>query len=212
MKFFVNSIKLIIIILLFSCSQNKQPHELIEETIRKGDINTLESIVKKYSIDLNDTKFKYKPLSIAVMRNNFSMCEKLLELGADINSIGVKGHTPLHLASGWGRKEMVEYLIKKGAKINPRDYISWTPLMWASIRGKYENVELLLRYGDNPNSTDLDKNTPLMLAAYRNQKFVISLLLQYKADRNMKNIYGQTFCDILKLRGFSETAIYFSCS
>lgn len=208
----MKSLFLILLFALFiSCNIKESPYDLIEEAVRKGKVSDIEIIMKKYSIDLNDPNFRYKPLAIAVMRNNIEICEKLLELGSDINVRNPKGQTPLHLAAGWGKPEMVEYLLKKGADINARDYISWTPIMWASIRGKFNNVEILLSYGANPNSIDLDKNTPLILASYRNQKNVMLTLLKHGASRDLKNVYNQTFCDVLKSRGFSETAVFFSC-
>lgn len=206
--------RILILILAFitqiSCIK-EEPIEKLQKAIRKGNIKEVESLVLKYSINLNDPTLKYKPLSIATMRNNIEMVKKLIELGANINEINQKGHTPLHLASGWGKPEMVEFLLKNGANIKARDYISWTPLMWAAIRGRIENAEILLKYGDDPNSVDLDKNTPLILAAYRNQKNMIFLLLKYGANKDSKNVYNETFCDVLKKRNFIETANYFSC-
>ncbi len=201
---------IIAIISLLSCYYD--PHEKLIEDVRKGKTEKVEKTVKKFSINLNDERFSYKPLSVAVMRGNILMCEKLIELGADVNSVNTKGKTALHLAAGWGKAEMVEYLLKKGSNINAYDHLSWTPIMWASIRGKEENVKILLSYGANPNTRDIDMNTPLILAAYRNQKNVIKILLEYGADRNAINIYNQTFCDVLYKRGFTQTAEYFLCS
>jgi ankyrin repeat protein len=68
----------------------------------------------------------------------------LLEKGASLDKPAVKGNTPLHVASQWGRREVVEMLLAKGADINAKNEEGATPLGMA-VLGRHEDLALFLR-------------------------------------------------------------------
>lgn len=59
----------------------------------------------------------------ACKNNDLQIVKCLLEMGYDVNSSDNFGRksTPLHFASGFGRKEMVEFLIAQGANVAIKD-------------------------------------------------------------------------------------------
>ena len=61
----------------------------------------------------------------------------LLDKGADINSTGKDGLTPLSGASKRGHEAVVKLLLDKGVDINTTDKDGWTPLLWA-LQGSYK--------------------------------------------------------------------------
>jgi len=52
----------------------------------------------------------------------------LVELGADVNSVGEFGWTPLHSAAYHGRNDIIKVLIENGANLNAMDELGQTPL------------------------------------------------------------------------------------
>lgn len=59
--------------------------------------------------------FGDRPINLAATRGSVAEMETLLAAGADLNSPGEHGYTPLHNAVEQGAKEAVEWLIAKGA-------------------------------------------------------------------------------------------------
>lgn len=68
----------------------------------------------------------------------------LVEQGADINSRGLLGRTPLHVAAERGHLDTVKYLINKGADINSCNQIGFSILSSALEYGHAALVEALI--------------------------------------------------------------------
>jgi len=69
----------------------------------------------------------------------------LIDKGADVNARGVRGVTPLHVASNYGRMEEVELLLAKGANVQAKDDTGLTAADLAEERGHFEVVKRLQR-------------------------------------------------------------------
>jgi ankyrin repeat protein len=80
----------------------------------------------------------------AALRGQTSSIEMLLKLGADVNSAGKDGETPLHDACLKGHFETARLLLDRGAKIEARDERGATPLHDAALGGSTKLIELLL--------------------------------------------------------------------
>jgi len=78
------------------------------------------------------------------------MAQKLIELGADVNSEDINGQTALFYSAREGHKELSEVLIKNGASVTKQDNRKQTPLNWAKKNKKTEVAELLMKYGAIP--------------------------------------------------------------
>lgn len=104
---------------------------------------------------------------------------KLIESGADVNSVNRNGETPLHLACANGYLESVNMLIDKGADKNAEDNIGLTPLIHAMNNKHNDIVDLLInthnvetnrtfgKYSDEEYSTNKFYR-PLNIAASQN--------------------------------------------
>lgn len=70
--------------------------------------------------------------------------ELLLKYGAkaDVNSIDVRGETPLHHASYFGYTNIVRLLLENEADANMTEIHGNTPLHWASSYRRVETVNL----------------------------------------------------------------------
>ena len=84
---------------------------------------------------------------------------------ADLDVVGLLGHTPLTIASENGLTETVKMLINNGAKAyNKCDDSGFAPLHYACQLGDPEMVEVLIKAGANVNQLSYDKLMPIHLA------------------------------------------------
>jgi ankyrin repeat protein len=100
-------------------------------------------------------------LHLAAMQSDDKAIRKLLEQGADINSVDTNGSTCLHMACAFGSAKCIEILLDHGAGIETRDNRGCTPLNVAVIAGRPEIVEFLLNRGASLDTTDNSGNTLL---------------------------------------------------
>jgi ankyrin repeat protein len=96
-----------------------------------GDLEMVQ-VLLEFEVDV-DTKNRvgHTPLFYASAhghRNDARVARLLIARGADPNSRDVKGSTPLHQASMYGRIEIVRLLIEHGADVEVRDDCGKTPL------------------------------------------------------------------------------------
>ena len=79
-----------------------------------------------------------------------------LDNGADINSIGQGGQTPLMNAVLSGKTAAVEFLLKKGADTSIGEKDGYTPMHGAGFQGRAEIAKLLIAHGLDPNNRHSD--------------------------------------------------------
>ncbi len=138
-----------------------------------------------------------KKLHWAVCIADCETVERLIDEGADINSVNEEGQTLLHMAVICSRNDMVELLIRKGADIdiNAKDsYSRWTPLHAACANSLYKSeiALTLIRNGADINARAKDEITPLHEAARGGNVDVVELLIARGAEINAKNKAGST--------------------
>lgn len=89
---------------------------------------------------------------------------------ANLDVVGLEGHTPLTIACENGLTETVKMLINNGAKaFNHCDDSGWAPLHYACQLGNPEIVEALISAGANVNIMSSDKLMPIHLAISTSQ-------------------------------------------
>lgn len=76
-----------------------------------------------------------------------SEVRELLKKGADIETKGIDGYTPLHLAVKYGRLEVAKFLIEKRANVDNKGNGGHTPLHYAVLNGHLEVAKLLIERG-----------------------------------------------------------------
>jgi uncharacterized protein len=109
--------------------------------------------------------------------------EKLVKLGADINSEAPHGESALEYAIRFGRYKAAIRLIELGANPNSEDDSGLSPLLRAAGECSASRVvDALMRAGANVNHRDLSGQTALINAARSNCVRTITVLLARAKD------------------------------
>jgi len=88
------------------------------------------------------------PIFTAIRWNRIKLTFDLIEQGFNLEQRNINGHTPLILASHFGRTEIIEILIKKGCNIDTLDIQYEIPAFNYVLRQKIfnlKNLELLIK-------------------------------------------------------------------
>ncbi|KAM3968669.1 myosin binding subunit isoform 2-T2 [Aphomia sociella] len=89
--------------------------------------------------------------------------QRLLKMGADINTANVDGLTALHQACIDDNLDMVEFLVSHGADVNRRDNEGWTPLHATASCGFLSIARYLLENGADVAAVNYDGELPVDL-------------------------------------------------
>jgi ankyrin repeat protein len=134
------------------------------------------------------------PLHWAAHRNAVELCERLIQLGADVNGSATDWwRTPLAWAADAGSAEAVEHLLNRGADVDQDAIVGTTALhavaMGGSSRGSRDpdayrrTAEILVAYGADINrrATGNRGQTPLEAAVSCNNDAVAAVLRKHGA-------------------------------
>ena len=108
----------------------------------------------------------------------------LVGSGADVNTEGRDGLTPLVGAALGGHMDAVKYLVDNGAVINPKRN-DWIPLMGATVGGNLDIVKYLIDRGAELNASNVVGKTSLIIAATTGRLDVVKCLIEKGADVNI---------------------------
>lgn len=131
-------------------------------------------------------------LLAASVEGNTNKASLLISLGADPNSFGETGVTPLMLASKQARLKTVELLLKANANVNQLNENGNSALMAAATSGNEEVIKLLLAYNADPHVRGTNKHSALSVASLRGHREAVSLLLWIDANPNIQTENGWT--------------------
>uniref|UniRef100_A0A336MN10 Poly [ADP-ribose] polymerase n=1 Tax=Culicoides sonorensis TaxID=179676 RepID=A0A336MN10_CULSO len=149
------------------------------------------------SLDMCGITIENQELFEACKSGDLAKVKKLIN-SKTVNARDLSGRksTPLHFASGYGRRDVVEFLLESGASVQARDDGGLNPLHNASSFGHADVVRLLLEAGANPNTRDNWNYSPLHEAASKGKCDVCIALLQHGADPSIRNSENKTPLDI----------------
>ncbi|MBE0655501.1 MAG: ankyrin repeat domain-containing protein [Bacteroidales bacterium] len=108
-----------------------------------------------------------------------------MEQGADINTLGRKGSTLLHVAAKGGSDLIVNDLIDRDLQVNVKDMFSMTPLHYAAKYGRLSVVKVLVENGAEINNRTRLEETPLNLAQKGGFKEVSDYLISKGAKQGL---------------------------
>jgi ankyrin repeat protein len=119
----------------------------------------------------------------AVRDGNLPEVQRLVNNGANVNSVDSTGSQPLLDAALSGRLEIAGFLLARGADPDARNTENGaTALQYAIISSRTAVVQLLLTSGAHANSVSRDGQSMLHLAASKDNQAVVQLLLDAHAD------------------------------
>ena len=109
--------------------------------------------------DADQTSENHTPLTASCQRGSLVFAKRLLDVGADANSVDGQGRPPLLVAASLpeGPDELCELLLQKGAQVDGTDAKGATPLHAAVYRGRLGLVRLLLSHGADVNAATRSK-------------------------------------------------------
>ena len=177
-------------------------------------------IGKGAKVDAADNEHA-QPIHCAAFRGHLESVKLLVKAGADCESKGPGGDSPIYLACCLSditeksdRLGLVKYLLGKGVKVDALDDMLNTPLAIAVENSSYAIVEMLVKAGANVNAKNKLDMIPLHRAAARlrgpemscdggkeewaTAVKVIQLLVEKGSDVNAKTSTGKTAKDLGK--------------
>ena len=134
------------------------------EAINSGDTGQVEKLVAQDKNLLKTTTplelfwhGEFQPIHLAAGRGQIEVAARLLDAGADIETIGGNDWTPLRLALSHGHKKMADFLIERGADVD---------IFAAAHRGDAQRVQNLLAQNSAlANDKGPEGETPLRWAS-----------------------------------------------
>ena len=119
----------------------------------------------------------WTPLMIAAANGHEPAVMKLLEFGADVDTMNDRGRTALMFAANYGYEAIARALLLRGADpdLQPQGWPSWNSLMVASAKGHTKMVALLLEHGADPGRKDENGLTAYALAKKQGQEKIMQL-------------------------------------
>lgn len=180
------------VILLYWYHETKQH---LRQRIVLGGNDAFDQYLRR-GYDINERFGDRTLLDEAVQNSNLYMVEKLLEKGANVNSVDSRSGTTLMRAALYADSAIVDLLLQHGADVAKRNADGANAVFFA-VAGNPENIYLLVRSGADINDVKTDGNTPLLKAVqhYEDTKrgyVAVLTLLSLGANVNCTNLGGMT--------------------
>ncbi|XP_055942105.1 uncharacterized protein LOC129972127 isoform X1 [Argiope bruennichi] len=171
-------------------AEGKTPLHLIVE----GDSIEMLEILLNGGADISLRNNKNQSVvEVAVSSNRLEIIKHLTQKqDININSIGMKGFSLLHIAAEIGSLEITEYLTLRGANINAKDMNDSKPIHIAAQKSHKAIVEFYLNKNIGVNDLGHQDFTPLHFSALDDKINVCELLIQRGADVNAFAKNGMT--------------------
>lgn len=128
-------------------------------------------------------------LADAIIKEDISSIQDLLQYGVDVNQLDEYGFTPLIEAAIADNIEIASLLIRHGADMNAQDMTGGTALHWAAENNNETLCELLLKNRANPNAYNFSGKSVLVMPLLRRQESLKKLLIKHGANL----IFAQDF-------------------
>lgn len=131
-------------------------------------------------------------LHVAVKYGNLKDLDKLLELGADIESVNDDEYTPAWLAVKQNNLSMLMHLHSRGARINQIHNDGKIIFHLAAECGANNCIPYIYEHIQCINHMDIYGKTPIYMAAQYENITTVFLLAQLGGDITIKTLHGDT--------------------
>jgi ankyrin repeat protein len=126
-------------------------------------------------------------LNAALAKGELDIAQTLLDNGANVNAVDIKGNSSLHRAAEAGHRAVVELLLKYKADVTRAGIEHRTPLHVAAQAAELNICQLLLEHGADVASKTRDGETPLHVACASGQLEIVQCLVRYGAAPDETN-------------------------
>ncbi len=177
-------------------SSNKPPNQRLMDGATRGDLTAVIQAVQDNAnlnvvIGSGDHE-GCSPLMMALMRQRFTVADRLIDWGANVNHKRpaqhtpdkTRGQTPLWWAANHGHIELAQKLLDKGANVNTPDHHGGTPLTTAAGSGHLDMVHLLVDARADVHARIYDGRKAFNLAITNGHKRVAEYLLTVGNEPN----------------------------
>jgi len=128
----------------------------------------------------------------AALEGDASRARRLLDKGADANTTGSLGMTPLMFAARGGHADTVTLLLMRGANLQAQSSLGHTALSIAAMEGQAAALQPLIVSGAKIDKKGYAGMTPLMQAAQGGHAEAIRALILWGADVDAGNDFEMT--------------------
>jgi len=184
---------------------------LLMDAAQKGDINTVERLLKHGAdIQVKDNDGNTACM-LAALSGNDAIAQLLMEHGANINGRNVAGDNVMHMAARLDNPALISQLRNLGANIKEKNARKFTPLSVAVKHKKENSVEALLNAGAEVDvARDSTKTTALlmMVGQYGTVKIVELLLSFAKTSADEAEVIANA---ITQAARYGNTAVLEYC-
>lgn len=174
------------------CSQNQMSRGMGEEALRNAvdeqSVKGIKGAIKRYLVDVNRNNHEdgVTILMLAVVSGKKRSAKFLLDhCGAEANTQGQDGTSPMHIAAATGSVDMVELLMEHGGNINASDGNGFSPLTLAADAQHGHVMRYLLEKGCDVDAHSGKASTALYCCAFHGQHALASLLVEHNADPHL---------------------------
>ena len=150
-------------------------------------------------------------IEIKVEKSDLSLnvTRLLLDHGADVNAVDIRGETPLHNAVINGQKSLTQLLLASGADVTLVNQDGNAPLTLASEYGDEEITRVLLEHDLQRQVQNGITNTAMRTAAYEGRFSLVKILLSRSLEENLLHPEGRTPLHMSAFLGSLECLVYF---
>ena len=129
-------------------------------------------------------------LMAAIRSGDVETVKRLVQQGADVNSVNPFGDTPLATAINAGSAEILQILTDAGANVRGTDGAGNSFIHLALRQDNADLVRVLTSAGADPNEKDAIGNPAIQVAIVKNQPEIVRFLVNGGADVNGTNSIG----------------------
>lgn len=169
------------------------PVVLCNPDLSLGPLDVLRQEFFKTELVLTGEKFSADGFVHAIQATDMRRIKLYVRSGANVDSMGKSGISPLCAAAQTGNKDIVNILLNADANILTKNISNGFTPAFCAIEGN--NIDVLDMFLNQGVSVRLRTETGISMVQYAallGREQILSYLLNKGADPNMQNIYGQT--------------------